>query len=274
LDRIFEEGCPCSTVDTDLEAVRKRHEQAVAEFSTLEIEVSEAKGLLDQLEASVARAQSDEGAATQAFQATEAAEETTQSSSGEGERLLDQVQSLRILIEDYQTQLSRVADEATRRADRAQLIKNLRASSRIAIRRISTRFDEVVRELFPDEVSGAVLLDGPVLELNVGPGKRSTAAIDSWKAVAFDLCALTLACEGTATLPAWLLHDSPREADLGESIYERLFRFACLLEKMVQFQYIVTTTTPPPDKLRNDDSYVRARLKGAPAPMRLFGCDL
>ena len=153
------------------------------------------------------------------------------------------------------------------------MIRGLRASSRNAIQQISTRFDEVVRELFPDEVSGTVSLEGPVLELNVGPGKRSTAAIDSWKAVAFDLSALTLACEGAATLPAWLLHDSPREADLGESIYERLFSFARLLEKMAQFQYIVTTTTPPPASVRND-SYVRARLKGAPATERLFGCDL
>ena len=273
LDRIYEEGCPCSTLDTDLDAVRERHEQAATELGVLKIEVSESKRILDELEASVARARSEEETAVQAFKAAEAEEEKTLNSTSEGERLFDQVQSLKSLIKDHETQESRVAEEAKIRADRAQVIRGLRASSRIAIQQISTRFDEVVRELFPDEVSGTVSLDGPVLELNVGPGKRSTAAIDSWKAVAFDLSALTLACEGAAMLPAWLLHDSPREADLGESIYERLFSFVRLLEKMSQFQYIVTTTTPPPANVRND-SYVRARLKGAPAAERLFGCDL
>lgn len=273
LDRIYEEGCPCSTLDTDLDAVRERHEQAATELGALEIEVSGSRRILDELETSVARARSEEETAVQAFKAAEAEEEKTLNSTSEGERLFDQVHSLKSLIKDHETEESRVAEEAKRSADRAQVIRGLRASSRIAIQQISTRFDEVVRELFPDKVSGTVSLDGPVLELNVGPGKRSTAAIDSWKAVAFDLSALTLACEGTATLPAWLLHDSPREADLGESIYERLFSFVRLLEKMSQFQYIVTTTTPPPANVRND-SYVRARLKGAPAAERLFGCDL
>jgi hypothetical protein len=274
LDRIFEVGCPCSTVDTDLDAARKRHDQAVAEFGALEVEVSESKRMLDRLEASVLRAQSEEETAVQTFKAAEAEEEKAVNTSGDGERLIDQVQSLKSLLLDHQTQESHVAEEAKRRADRALLIRGLRASSRVIVQQISTRFDEVVKELFPNEVDGTVSLEGPVLELNIGPGKRSTAAIDSWKAVAFDLSALTLACEGAASLPAWLLHDSPREADLGESIYARLFSFACLLEKMVPFQYIVTTTTPPPDRLRNDDSYVRERLKSAPASMRLFRCDL
>jgi hypothetical protein len=114
-----------------------------------------------------------------------------------------------------------------------------------------------------------VSLDGPNLELKVGPGERSTAAIDSWKAVAFDLSALTLACEGLAHLPPWLLHDSPREADLGESIYERLFTFVSTPEQMARFQYIVTTTIPPPAAMRKEP-YLRATLKGGPATDRLL----
>src|ERR1035437_3960582 len=80
---------------------------------------------------------------------------------------------------------------------------------------------KLLESCFRAKLRGGGSLDGPVLELNIGPGKRSTAAIYSWKAVAFDLSALTLACDGAAATPAWLLHDSPREADLGESIYEK-----------------------------------------------------
>ena len=98
LDRIFEEGCPCSTVDTDVDAVRKRHEQAVAELSTIDVEVTESKRILDGLEMSVARAQSEEETALQAFKAAEAEEEKTLNSTSEGERLIDQVQSLKSLI--------------------------------------------------------------------------------------------------------------------------------------------------------------------------------
>jgi hypothetical protein len=46
-------------------------------------------------------------------------------------------------------------------------------------------------------------------------GDRSTAAIDSLKVLGFDLSALCLSIEGATRVPAFLVHDSPREADLG-----------------------------------------------------------
>jgi hypothetical protein len=177
------------------------------------------------------------------------------------------------LIRDHELCVSQVAEEGQKARERTGQLKSLRAGSRRTIQGLSARFDDVLRELFPGEVTGAVSLDGPNLELRVGPGERSTAAIDSWKAVAFDLSALTLACEGLAHLPPWLLHDSPREADLGESIYERLFTFVSTLEQMARFQYIVTTTTPPPKAMRKGP-YLRATLKGGPDTERLLGCTL
>jgi len=47
-------------------------------------------------------------------------------------------------------------------------------------------------------------------------------------------------------LPAFLVHDSPREADLGEAIYHRLFRLVRSFERLGDdppFQYIITTTS-------------------------------
>jgi hypothetical protein len=79
---------------------------------------------------------------------------------------------------------------------------------------------------------GAVIIDGKGITLKVSQGgERSTAAIESLKVVAFDIAALILAVEGAAGLPTFLLHDSPREADLGQSIYDRLFQFMRRLEK-------------------------------------------
>ena len=42
-------------------------------------------------------------------------------------------------------------------------------------------------------------------------------------------------------LPAFLVHDSPREADLGEAIYHRLFKLVRSFERLGDhppFQYI------------------------------------
>jgi hypothetical protein len=63
-------------------------------------------------------------------------------------------------------------------------------------------------------------------------GDRSTAAVDPSKIVAFDLAALLLTIEGRTQLPAFLIHDSPREADLGLSIYNRLFTMSQKLEEI------------------------------------------
>ena len=55
--------------------------------------------------------------------------------------------------------------------------------------------------------------------------------------------------------PCFLLHDSPREADLNVRIYERLLEVAAQIMEgakngdEIPFQYIVTTTTPPSKRL-------------------------
>jgi hypothetical protein len=107
-------------------------------------------------------------------------------------------------------------------------------------------------------------------------GERSTPAIDLVKVLAFDLATLCRSIEGATKLPALLLHDSPRSSDLGLSIYHELFHLMRELENLdsvPQFQYILTTTSRPPDDLA-DDERVRLKLHGAPAASRLFGRDL
>ena len=107
-------------------------------------------------------------------------------------------------------------------------------------------------------------------------GDRTTAAIDSLKVLAFDLAALCLSIEGATHIPAFLLHDSPREADLGLSIYHQLFHLVRELEGQADqplFQYIVTTTTRPSDDLTREPWLVLT-VRGSPGQERLLGCDL
>jgi hypothetical protein len=96
------------------------------------------------------------------------------------------------------------------------------------------------------------------------------------KIVAFDLAVMCTSIEGKAHVPAFLIHDSPREADLGLSIYHQMFEFVHGLEAVGRqplFQYIITTTTRPPDKLTKKP-WLRETLRGAPAEERLMRQDL
>lgn len=143
--------------------------------------------------------------------------------------------------------------------------------------RISQKFSAIIRRLVSENAKGAVTLTGNGLEIVVDvDGDRRTAAIESLKVLAFDLACLCLSVEGSTRVPAFLVHDSPREADLGLSIYDELFRLMRELETLTEttaFQYIVTTTTRPPDDLRCEP-WLRLTVRGAPGPERLMGRDL
>lgn len=153
----------------------------------------------------------------------------------------------------------------------------LRRSSRDVIDRLSQLFDAILRFMVPDNANGEISLDedGLHLSLHIG-GERSTAAIESLKIVAFDLAVLLMSVEGRTQLPAFLIHDSPREADLGRSIYNRFFELGGKMQDVGPaplFQYIVTTTTAPPDQFRGSE-WVKLELHGAPRERRLFREDL
>lgn len=70
--------------------------------------------------------------------------------------------------------------------------------------------------------------------------------------------------------PGFLLHDSPREADLGARIYRSFIRFIASLQgyfggpDSCPFQYILTTTTAPPKELQTDKT-VKLQLSAAVA---------
>ena len=152
-----------------------------------------------------------------------------------------------------------------------------RAAVSSLVRELSARCNVIAHQLIPGDVSAWATLDGTGLRLHVNKGGDNTAtAIESLKVVIFDLAVLSLSIEGRTYFPGLLLHDSPREADLDVSIYHRLFG---LVQKMEQsgsaplFQYVITSTTKPPDALV-DGEWLRLTLHGAPASERLLRTDL
>jgi hypothetical protein len=195
----------------------------------------------------------------------------------QAERLADKAEAFASLIAEHAGQLRDLEASQTRLAAARQTSGAHRDEAQEVIRRLSARFDQIVRELAPGGMSVEVRLGARDLQaiVHLG-GQRTSTAIESLKVVAFDLAVLTLAIEGAVRLPALLLHDSPREADLTMSIYHRLFAFVRGLEELTVeplFQYIVTTTTEPPNDLR-DEPWLRLTLRGAPATERLLTVDL
>lgn len=139
--------------------------------------------------------------------------------------------------------------------------------------RLGKLFEYVCRALLGSETDASLSLTGQGLRADVQVGGT---AMESLKAVAFDVAAMLMSIEGRASLPAFLIHDSPREADLGLSHYHRLFRLIAKLETLgplPPFQYIVTTTTSPPNEMIESGAVV-LRLQGLESEERLFRRDL
>lgn len=142
---------------------------------------------------------------------------------------------------------------------------------------LSQKFSAIIRELLGDDAKGSVVLTGKGLEvkINVG-GDRRSAATESLKVIAFDLACLCQSIEGHTRIPAFLLHDSPREADLGRTIYDALFDLIRRLESDIAgkvFQYIITTTSRPPEALVSEP-WLREKLRGEPGNERLLRRNL
>ena len=137
-------------------------------------------------------------------------------------------------------------------------------------------FDALVKRIVAKEAKGEVTLDGKGLHATIQwRGRRRSVALNSLRLVLFDLAALLCAVEGSSSAPAFLLHDSPREGDLDPWTYARLFETAMELgpdQDTAPFQYIVTTTTEPPEGSSRER--VRVELSARSDETRFFRVDL
>lgn len=282
VDEALAKGCGISLESCDLPALRAGIEEKMKKATQLESEANgaeqEAKRVGALIQQQESRKQALEAEAKNADAAGRKAQEAArqiQDRIYRARRILDDVRALR-----ESDAAATPKPPATSELDtvRAQLEQG-RKRARSAIRTLEEQYQGIMAAWLPNGVEGAIKLDGNGLKVDAqfsGRGEVSTAALDSLKIVAFDLAALHMAIEETADLPAFLVHDSPREADLDGQLYARLFSLVHQWEGEVGtpcFQYIVTTTTAPPPELQGD-LYVRLKMSSTPAEMRLFGMDL
>ncbi len=121
--------------------------------------------------------------------------------------------------------------------------------------RIVALFSSIVSAAISSEFSGSVNITPEDIEFAI---LRNTSmggeAVESLAVVLADVCGLLASVEGMSCHPGFLLHDSPREADLGAGLYASVLRMMADVHATLgggtsaPYQYILTTTTPPPEE--------------------------
>lgn len=277
VSRALAEGCKLSHKLPDLDAAKQRLEKLNQELEEESSRLQANQARKAQITQELNPAQSHAEALHQRVREVECSRDAHSDAWFKTKRLIDDANSLEEYLlaqeEKHASAEALVSEVEKKRA----LTTAFRDAQADVFSRLSRFFDAIIREMVGPNAGGKVTLDGNGLKLSVElGGERSTAAIDSLKVIAFDLAVMCMSIEGGIRLPAFLIHDSPREADLGLSVYHRLFHLVRNLEQgdgQPLFQYIVTTTTRPPDEL-SDKPWLRDKLGGAPAEARLLRRDL
>jgi IS1 family transposase len=141
-----------------------------------------------------------------------------------------------------------------------------------------THYQSLVSNTLSPDYRGRIQLTRDGLSFRVFRGENlSGEAFETLSILLADIAMLIMGVRRQATHPGLLIHDSPREADLGGQIYRHLL--VCISDiaremasgTTVPFQYIVTTTTPPPPGLRGKNV---TRLKLGDEHGQLFGKQL
>ncbi|MHC2296196.1 chromosome segregation protein SMC [Rhizobium mongolense] len=277
IDRTLAEGCGLSHKLPDLEACVQRWEQRKKSFDDETEKLAGLRSEQTQTLQKLALAKQHADQLGDRVAALEQARDTREGAWYAAQRLVDDVERFAELFDAQENATKAVRELLSKLETERSLLGVFRDKEARVFGRISEKFDPIVRRLVGADAKGQVTLSGNGLEPNVNMGgNRTTAAIDSLKVLAFDLAVLCLSIEGATRVPAFLVHDSPREADLGLSIYHRLFRLVTEIEafgEAPQFQYIITTTTRPPQDLAVEP-WLRMTLRGSPGTERLLRRDL
>lgn len=114
-------------------------------------------------------------------------------------------------------------------------------------------FSVLAGRVLESENRGAVRFLAEEVKLELDYSDLTSTALTTLKILIFDLAAMLASARQSAQHPGFLIHDSPREADLTAAIYRRIFD----IPKGEEFndaespiQYIITTTEPPPEHLK------------------------
>ncbi len=160
-----------------------------------------------------------------------------------------------------------------------ELQATIREKQSATLSAFSDTFARVTRAVLGDDVDGSIKFRGRQIRPTLSHGiDLTSAALETLKIICFDLAALISGVEDRGAHPRFLIHDGPREADMDAELHQRLFLLAAELETPFgdapkSFQYIVTTTEPPPETLQTSPWLIDPVLDASNASGKLLGED-
>jgi hypothetical protein len=278
-------GCvklpPGSTLESELELG-----EIQAESDILRVMVEAKKADLARTQSSMERVEAD-------------IQRTSKAYEKEGQRVSRDTEGLRKKWQDADVALDRldvakessaalkglqkqVADNAKLKEELKKKLEGMREAHTDGERYISGLFADVVRAVMGCQVSAQATLTDRGIQLKADRnGDLYGAALETIKTLAFDIAAMVASVEGKGHHPRFLIHDGPREADMARVIYERFFLYARKIEESINssrepnFQYIITTTTPPPEGMQYGSKWLLDPVLDSSKPeLRLLGVDL
>lgn len=277
IDRALAERCNLSHKLHDEAKCRSRLADKREQIEEQLAKINRLKDKLNSLLPTISLANQHVERAERQVAAIESVRDARSSAWQTGTGLKNEIERFADAVTERTSMHDRLRDFETELGKERERLSGFREKQGRTFSSISNKFSAVIRRLINSDAKGWVTLTGNGLDIVVNvDGDRRTAAIESLKVLAFDIACLCLSVEGATRVPAFLLHDSPREADLGLSIYDELFHLARDLENQggtAVFQYIVTTTTRPPEDMRREP-WLRLKMRGTPGADRLMGQNL
>lgn len=277
IDRLLATQCGLSHKLPDLQTVRQRREKAQQDLDSEKATLAALRAEKQRAMPDIALARQKLDGHNERLRTLETTRDARESAWYTARKLVDDVTTYSGALELYASAVTDVRDLDSALEKLREQVAGFRDKQASVFAKLTEKFDGVIRELIGPTAKGTAMLSGKGLDLRIElGGTRSTAAIESLKIIAFDLAVLALSIEGRAIAPEFFVHDSPREADMGGPLYHRIFDFARMLEGVGSkplFQYIITTTSKPPDDMAQAP-WLRLELKGFPSDQRLLRCDL
>lgn len=232
-----------------LEELRKKLDKDIADKRTKEVQLAEQRGQLQRLDHHLAQWRSARDRA-------------------EGRTLNTELEQKTALSAEQQKIIERQKQE----------LQRLQASYGHRLQAIGNIYDGLIKSALSNTYSGALRMPKGELQFQIEESTGlSGEAVETLALVLADVAAMMCSCQGIGHHPRFLLHDSPREADLDRHIYNRYLQAMMTLStehggpEAAPFQYIITTTSRPPENLQQA---ICLQLEAHPQTNMLFGCAL
>lgn len=199
--------------------------------------------------------------------------ERIESLAKERQGALDLIEG-RVLNTTLQQEINR-ADKLQEQIDSRQAdLDKVQSSYEEKLKAIGEIYDHLIKRILSNSYSGKLKLPKGELKFLIEEKTGlSGEAVETLALALADVAAMMCANKGIGVHPGFLIHDSPREADLDWHIYNQYLREMWAItnefggKTKAPFQYIVTTTSRPPDNLREA---IVLQIKAYPETEMLF----